>query len=90
MCYLVDYGLYRVIDCANLYFMPDTIDFEDFRKTSPFVLRVTLPPDTVLKSLGLPTSKMIREGDLVDVLLLSFAQPHLAVFCFSEFFFLIN
>lgn len=41
----------------------------------------------MLRQLGLPTSKMIREGDYVDATLLTSNEPHLAVFGLSKYLF---
>jgi hypothetical protein len=78
---LVDFGRFTIVDLKNLYMITD--DFcDDY--PHPFVARVVLPPDEVLRSFNLPTNAMFQSGDIVDVIVLSAQEPHLAVFGFAR------
>jgi len=75
--YLVDFGQFTMVGQRSLYTFGS--DFFD-KYEHPYVARVILPPDEVLRSLNLPTSQMFQPGDVVDVVVFSTQEPHLAVF----------
>lgn len=80
---LIDFGICLVVQKDKFYeFSKD--QFEGFYSLPPFVSRVNLPTDEVLSGLNLPVSSMIKEGDVLNMILLSTTEPHLVVFSFAR------
>jgi len=84
-CRLIDFGLCITVRHENFYSFSEA-DFEKYRSLRPFVSRVNLPPDEVLSDLGLPTASMVKEGDVVDMILFTTTEPQLAVFSFGKYY----
>jgi len=83
LCRFIDYGIVRTCQFGTLYTM-DADSFEEVRSLKPFITRVNLLPDDILRTVGLPTSAMIRVGDFVDVTVLTTTEPHLGAFGFTR------
>jgi len=82
-CRLIDFGLCITARYESFYSFSEA-DFEKYLSLRPFVSRVNLPTDEVLSDLGLPPASMVKEGDVVDMIVFTTTEPQLAVFSFAR------
>jgi len=82
-CRLIDFGICLAASRENFYVFGES-DFCNLVSLPAFITRVNLPTDETLKDLGLPTTSMIKEGDIVDMVVFTTTEPQLAVFSFAR------
>ncbi|KAI6171842.1 hypothetical protein M3Y98_00907100 [Aphelenchoides besseyi] len=78
---LLDFNVYDFVNLNSLYKM--TEKFVEGVDKFAFVARVNLPPRSLTQQMNLPDGKLIREGDRIELIVLTAVEPHLVIFGFS-------